>query len=639
MEVLELAPPPPPKILTPQQLAEERKDEQYLRHLLKVRLMPVIEMMKQKYKRLKKPFVGEERLQVLFPPTPPEDVVGSDIPQPPQGDVAIVFDEHQEPMVHDLVKDKKFYNLDLEMIEERIFNGYYITPRQFVTDIRHLAADCQTSGERNAMLQGSELLTNAEIAIVDMENENPVLFQLWNQAMEKSTERRRKRAEEKRKTVELSATRATTAGQSIPWPPQFQDQNSLDPGQQGSMAAPITPLQAQMNRRMEPLIEERSVTSNGYNASSEAGNQTGSKSNDSDGDHVMSDISLHNHAGNDQSPVSQINVQVHTTQTMERFTYTQGQGPDTIPYSIHRQSESQNVTQKSGGTQNFSSVGVTSTQKQFDLYTNDASTTTSGKKTDGYTQSNATNSGSRVATHPEINQDSHPVPPLNLFSESVRRNQDPDLAFGSPAIGDSQLTDTQRKLSYSLGKQCPRILILRIGIVSSGEGSTQSQHPFLASQLRNSQTKQPYSSSQPNSHSSQHSVQASPTIPLSRRQQANHQATPGPPSLPRPPDPPLLLDHNTLKAFHRDLVNKTNDFTIEQLEQVNAAIMDLIWKHRNSWDRNDIIVDAEFALKEVLEDIHEMDQFSQRTVGRILGEEAAPKYPNILDDSNFSNNA
>ena len=86
-------------------------------------------------------------------------------------------------------------------------------------------------------------------------------------------------------------------------------------------------------------------------------------------------------------------------------------------------------------------------------------------------------------------------------------------------------------------------------------------------------------------------------------------------------------------------MSKTKDFTIEQLEQVNAAVMDLIWRHRGSWDRNEIVVEADEALKEVLEDIHEMDQLANQKMPARFGEEEqlpAPKYPNILDDSNFS---
>ena len=407
--------------------------------------MPVIDMMKQKYKRLKKPFVAEERLQALAPPEAiPDDIVGSDIPPVIQADVLIIHDEHGEPMIHDLVKDKKFYNLDLEMIEERIFNGFYVTPQQFLQDIRHLSTDCQVSGERNAMLQGAELLTNAEIAIVDMENEVPQLFQEWNKAMEKSAERRKKRIEEKqRKTQEPSATRPGPNGSRVDWPAQYSDLNPMQRRQQ-AMMAPITPLQAQMQRHMEPLIEERSSTSNGYIASSEAGNP-GSKSNDSDGDLVMSDLPFQNQVGQVQSPGSQVSLQVHTTQTTHQYHYTQGQ--DTQPYSITRQSESQNITQKSGGTQNFSSVGVTSTQKQYELYTNDASTTTSGKKTDGYTQSNETNSGSRAANHPEYAHDSVPIQP-EFGKESQQERATPDISFGTPVVGDSQLDDTQRKFTF-----------------------------------------------------------------------------------------------------------------------------------------------------------------------------------------------
>lgn len=86
-----------------------------------------------------------------------------------------------------------------------------------------------------------------------------------------------------------------------------------------------------------------------------------------------------------------------------------------------------------------------------------------------------------------------------------------------------------------------------------------------------------------------------------------------PPVLRRPPspDPPLDLNNEDLHTFHRNLIDVTRGFTIEQLEQVNAAVMDLVWKHRASWDRNEILVEAKEVLKDVLEDVGEMQRMAQ----------------------------
>jgi len=640
--------------------------------------MPIIDMMKQKYKRFKKPFVAEERLLALIPPAPPtDDVVASDIPIPINADVEITADEHGEPMIHDLIKDKKFYNLDLEMIEERIFNGFYWVPQQFLEDIRHLSTDCQVSGDRTNMLQGSELLTNAEIAMVDMENEVPQLCEEWKRALQRSTDRKRQRAESKRRNAQaVTDARNGTVEHKIDWQARYLETNPLQRRQQ-AMMAPQTPLQAQMQRHpMEPLMEEQSSTSNGYIASSEREVQ-GSKSNDSDGDLVMSDLPFRNQIGQPLSPGSGVSMVVNTTHTSRQYQFIQGN--EAQPFSVVQHAESQNVTQRSAGTQNYSSVGVTSTQRQFQEFANDASTTTSGRKTDGYTQSNATNSGSRGVHQQEFNQEGHVQQPE--FHRESEIQATPDISFGGTyVVGDSQLDDTQGKGDFCSTRMNIILIEVAAALVSS-DGSTQpSQKPAPSSVFP--RPNNPYSSSQSTSHPSQRSQPSQQQSPnnathLQRAQSANSVqqnqqpqpintsiVTPLAASMPRAkPDPPLLLEQTELASFLRTLVQRTNGFSIEQLEQVNAAIMDVIWRHRGSWDRNEILVEAEEALNDALEDIAEMEKLVASTLfeskgkerGRVLGEilgrraeeeeeeeedesrRDPPVYPNILDDSAFSN--
>ena len=150
-------------------------------------------------------------------------------------------------------------------------------------------------------------------------------------------------------------------------------------------------------------------------------------------------------------------------------------------------------------------------------------------------------------------------------------------------------------------------------------------------------------SSQPNSHPSQNS----PIVPIVNAHAGQHHlsslhsninnnnplAGPSnahlPPPPPPKPDPPLLLDEDRLQALQDELVRGTNEYTIEQLEQVNAAIMDTVWRNRNSWDRNMIIDEAKEAMSEVFDDIKEFNALV--ALGKRQDEEASQRVGNVLN--------
>lgn len=80
------------------------------------------------------------------------------------------------------------------------------------------------------------------------------------------------------------------------------------------------------------------------------------------------------------------------------------------------------------------------------------------------------------------------------------------------------------------------------------------------------------------------------------------------------PPPQLLLDEKHLNDFHTMIVRKSSGCSLEQLEQVNAALMDTVWKHRAEWNRNVVLHNAMDAFNTIIVDIEEMQKilkFSQ----------------------------
>lgn len=453
IEPLPIAPPPPPKQPSKEEIRAQKQNDKYYVHQLKVRLMPIMDMLKQKYKRFRRPFIPFERLLQLNTEPENEEVVVSDIR--PEPDVRMVKDDEGVDMILDVSKNKKFYNLDLEIIEERVFNGYYIKPSQFLEDITHLAMDCHTSGERQAILLGSEMRSNTEIAVFDLEKENPNLVEQWHGAWIRAEERR-KRKEATRNTITSSndTTRVFENNQT-PGDPNIPPNAVVK--RVFNLGTPNTAWQQGQMQMMPPLIEEGDSASNGYIASSEMG-QVGSK--DSDGDALMSDNPASGraqHGDSDQSSTFKTAAQSQVPTTSAAALAPPPPVLTTQVSTLINKSAVNTQTQMSGtGRYSSAAIGISSTQTQFEQNTVDASTTTSGKRT-----SEENSHSHRLSDQSGLsNGAAQETPPARPFPygwsdaatiSSTTRNQllqqqSANTGLDFPiAFGDSQLPDTQRK--------------------------------------------------------------------------------------------------------------------------------------------------------------------------------------------------
>lgn len=69
-----------------------------------------------------------------------------------------------------------------------------------------------------------------------------------------------------------------------------------------------------------------------------------------------------------------------------------------------------------------------------------------------------------------------------------------------------------------------------------------------------------------------------------------------------------LTELKAVEELSMNIAKKTSGFTVEQLEQVNATLMGIIWTYRNQWNRDLVIKAVLKALEEVLEDILAMQR-------------------------------
>ncbi|EMR08926.1 hypothetical protein PNEG_02707 [Pneumocystis murina B123] len=152
------APNPPPRVLTKNELKELEYRDRKLKNIVKVKLSPLMEMLKTRYKRFRKPVIDPNEIWYLM--TSPKDL-SIDITNQP-------YELVEHNLIHEKATGKKFINMDLELIEEKLWNSIYLSPKQFLHDIKAIMYDANISGDRERLLKAQEMYTNAQMSVEDI---------------------------------------------------------------------------------------------------------------------------------------------------------------------------------------------------------------------------------------------------------------------------------------------------------------------------------------------------------------------------------------------------------------------------------------------------------------------------------------
>jgi SpoVK/Ycf46/Vps4 family AAA+-type ATPase len=273
----------------------------------------------------------------------------------------------------------------------------------------------------------------------------------------------------------------------------------------------------------------------------------------------------HDHAQTNGSSVpSRPGEDTHMTDSQDLNVNTQPEFQTPIRVDTQTQPHTQPHTQTQTQKSQVSARTFMAPNSQPGEYHNSASTTTSGQKTSDRS------SGARFNT-----QSSNGVPHAGV----------PDFPEMMPRPGGSQLPDTQGSRQFhSRRKISPKSLT---------NLSPVAEVQYISSQLSNSQQ--------------------SP-----KSQQQNWMPAPAPPrhatadiaSLLNKEDdkPTVILDEGQLQMLHEMLVRSTSGCSVEQLEQVNAALMEAIWAHRGEYNRNVVMHRVQDAFNGIIADIQNMQK-------------------------------
>lgn len=492
-------PPPAPVELTKEQEKAQRKQDRLTLNKLKTVIQPVMDQIR-KYRIFIHSPIDDSVIRYLYDEQDP-NVLSTDLNEEQRQEQALFRpyeidqDKNGVQGLREIASDKFYYNLNTTVVEQRLSNGYYKRFKDFLADIKTFAKDAKTMENYARTLKANELLTNVDVDMAVLEENNPALAKECEALYEREQRRERERVR--------NAGEAKQQGENVPIiVPNVPPQHASHTTTEGS--GPIVLGQQVPGVRMPfPVTPSRlpgpSPISNDWSNTNGTSNQTNgsavpSKPHD---DSEMYDVSPNEFAQ---------------------------------PQGFSQQNTQGQRSQKSAHTQ-------LAHGSQLNEYQNSASTTTSGQKTSD-----------------RSNRSSGPYSNNTQLSNGVRHGGDhPDFSALAPTSGGSQLPDTQE-----------------VHFQSSQEPASQSSQPMAP----------------PPHRASIHNI-------------LNTNA----PDEPTQPPSVYVLEERFAEQLHRELVTKSSGLTVEQLEQVNASIMDAIYSTREQWNRNMVIKAVSEAFNETVSDI------------------------------------
>ncbi|KAI0969230.1 hypothetical protein F4678DRAFT_168576 [Xylaria arbuscula] len=197
LEELPIAPPPPAKKLTKEEIHLEDVRYRQALNLMKVHLQPIMDQISKKYQKFRHPVIMESQYQYLLDEADPNyvrpDVTDASRPY------ELAEDSDGYPGLRETATGKFYYNLDVNVIETRLANGFYWRPYEFLKDVRALKSDAESIGDRVRWLKASELLANVEVDVLDVDEKLRNTGINWERLYETHKKRREEREERARK--------------------------------------------------------------------------------------------------------------------------------------------------------------------------------------------------------------------------------------------------------------------------------------------------------------------------------------------------------------------------------------------------------------------------------------------------------
>lgn len=519
-----------------------------------------MDQIKQKFKKFRTGVIDESQIRYLYDEEDPT-TVSTDLPQELRQQAHFRpfekgTDDHGSPGLIEVASGKFYYNLEIVTIEKRLSNGYYKRPKDFLVDIKRLTKDAKAVDDQERLLKANELQANVEVDMGSIEMTEPGLAAECENVYMREAKRAKEKMEKARQAGEAAGRVVPPIVSNVP-PPDSGTTVSTGPIILGQPIMNGQPSQVVAHPLTPSRPSQHSNLTNGYAGEISDLADTGGHAPQSNGSSVPSrgdgDVHMVN---SDDGPSTERETQHssfgQSAQYRPVHSYT-GQP------SLQQRERSAFVTLSQKGA---ITPMISGSQPQD--YANDASTTTSDKRTSDRSSALYNNTQSTTGPHGP-------------------GQRGPEVDFiGERAPVNSQLPDTQ-------------------GMISQLSAPTPTNKA-----LTRRTTEVPYSQSSSafNSSQSQPASQAGSQPPVPP---FHAPARPQPASihslLNDVAPPTLIADDSLLTSMLPTMVDLTKTCSVEQLEQLNSSLMDYTWRTRGDWNRTKVITTAIDVFRETLADM------------------------------------
>ena len=563
-------PPEPPKEPPAPTKAEQKAQKKKDRHLLnqlKLRIQPIMDQIKLRYKKFRTGVIDENQIRYLYEEEDPS-IITTDLPlEDRQPDPLRPFekstDDRGEPGLVNQATGKFFYNMEIVTIEKRLSNGYYKRPKDFAADIKKLAKDAKAMDDQDRLIKANELQANVE---VDMENiavQEPLLAAELENVYARETKREREMVEKAKRLAAMEGRELAVIASNVP------------PGDVGTSAT---------EQSVGPIVLGQPLI-NGLTHHPTTPSNPSQPSTLTNG---LSDLSnLHgHHQSNGTSVPSRGEGNIHTSPSDDAPSTERG----TQDSSFGPSAQTRHIGSYTGGPASIDqrrSIPGSLSQRSLITplaegsnladYTNYASTTSSDKRNTGSSADKNTQSTTSKIEGPDFS------------------------AFPDTAEANSQLPDTRGNTQGMRGSSpisnVPRLLRSDTLILLASQSSA----------LPNSNPSDPSSSQ--GQFSQPERLSQTPAVPLFQRDKTDinsilNDPIPSASRALATLQPQLSIDQALSANLLHDVVAQTSGCSIEQLEQVYSVLMNEIWRTRGEWDRGKVALQLNRVFADVMADIH-----------------------------------
>jgi len=434
------------------------------------------------------------------------------------------FRRNADGTIRDVTSNRKFFNMDLDLVNDRLWNGYYLTPAQFIFDIECMVKDSKAWPDRDRTNRAEEMLVNTQTYISEVFDETLILE--CDRMAEREFERQKILQAEKEAKAKRKAERE-----------KEKERLRLAALQQDQEASPTKMIEHAPASGDIPMLDSQG------NKSSTSG--SGSVMNgivDGTTDMVQQGILEGSTFGSQQiafqNPAYPPSASVTPTPT-QPFQPMPPSNVNNLAPPTYNNHETLSPRQLQPST----FPGMPQNQGQYHGYPGPYHPSHHGPMM--YPQPTYANPSAsvRADSYHHINSSGHYTspPPINApYQQTYQPPQTPGI-YAAPQPPSQNLT----------------------------------------------------------AHFAPSITHTSPNRPV----------------LPRPsptPHPSCIRDPARVERLLQEVTRQTAGYTLEQLEQVYAACMDIIWRLRHEWDRTVVIAETENCVRRILGEIEMMKMERQQ---------------------------